>query len=88
MPDNVCWVGWFGVRPRFRREGFGTNAMYALFDVAQNIGSQELRVYTGSSDDVAVSFCKSLGFEVLGSAAEWAPSRTMDDSDIVLRRML
>jgi ribosomal protein S18 acetylase RimI-like enzyme len=88
MPDNVCWVGWFGVRPRFRREGFGTNAMYALFDVAQNIGSQELWVYTGSSDDVAVSFYKSLGFEVLGSAAEWAPGRTMDDSDIVLRRML
>src|SRR5271165_7083355 len=73
MPDNVCWVGWFGVRPRFRGEGFGTNAMYALFDVAQNIGSQELWVYTGSSDDVAVSFYKSLGFEVLGSAAEWAP---------------
>ena len=88
MPDNVCWVGWFGVRPRFRREGFGTNAMYALFDVAQNIGCQELWVYTGSSDDVAVSFYKSLGFEVLGSAAEWVPGRTMDDSDIVLRRML
>jgi ribosomal protein S18 acetylase RimI-like enzyme len=87
-PDNVCWVGWFGVRPRFRREGFGTNAMFALFDVAQNIGSQELWVYTGSSDDVAVSFYKGLGFEVLGSAAEWAPGRTMDDSDIVLRRML
>ena len=28
MPNNVCWVGWFGIRPRFRRQGFGTNAMY------------------------------------------------------------
>jgi ribosomal protein S18 acetylase RimI-like enzyme len=88
MPHNVCWIGWFGIRPRFRREGFGTKAMYALFDFARSIGCQELWVYTGSSDDVAVSFYKSLGFEVLGSAADWAPGQTMDDSDIVLRRML
>jgi ribosomal protein S18 acetylase RimI-like enzyme len=88
MPHNVCWVGWFGIRPRFRREGFGTKAMYALFDCARSIGCQELWVYTGSSDDTAISFYKSLGFEVLGSAADWAPGQTMDDSDIVLRRML
>jgi ribosomal protein S18 acetylase RimI-like enzyme len=87
-PHNVCWVGWFGIRPRFRREGFGTNAMYGLFDIARSIGCQELWVYTGLSDDVAVSFYKSLGFEVLGSAVEWTLGRTMDDSDIVLRRML
>jgi ribosomal protein S18 acetylase RimI-like enzyme len=88
MPQSVCWVGWFGIRPRFRREGFGTNALCALFNVARSIGGQELWVYTGSSDDVAVSFYKSVGFEALGSAAKWAPGRTMDDSDIVLRRML
>jgi GNAT superfamily N-acetyltransferase len=88
MPQNVCWVGWFGIRPRFRREGLGTFAMHALFDVARSKGCQELWVYTDSSDDVAVSFYKSLGFEVLGAAAECAPGRTMDDSDIVLRRMI
>jgi ribosomal protein S18 acetylase RimI-like enzyme len=68
MPHNVCWIGWFGIRPRFRREGFGTSAMHALMDVARNIGYQELWVYTGSSDDAAVCFYKSLGFKVLGSA--------------------
>jgi GNAT superfamily N-acetyltransferase len=88
MPQNVCWVGWFGIRPRFRREGLGTSAMYALFDITRTNGCQELWVYTGSSDDVAVSFYKSLGFEVLGAATEWAPGRTMEDSDIVLSRML
>jgi ribosomal protein S18 acetylase RimI-like enzyme len=88
MPHNVCWIGWFGIRPRFRREGFGTRAIHALFDVTRSIGCQELWVYTGSSDDAAVCFYKSLGFEVLGSAADWAPDQTMDDSDIVLRRML
>jgi ribosomal protein S18 acetylase RimI-like enzyme len=42
--------------------------MHALMDVARNIGYQELWVYTGSSDDAAVCFYKSLGFKVLGSA--------------------
>ena len=36
----------------------------------------------------AVRFYKSLGFEVLGTAAQWAHGQTMDDSDIILRRML
>ena len=33
--------------------------MDALFEVARSIGSQELWVYTGSSDDIAVSFYKA-----------------------------
>ena len=30
MAETVCWVGWFGIRPRFRRQGFGKHAMHAL----------------------------------------------------------
>lgn len=61
--------------------------MYALIDFAKSIAVKELRVYTGSADDIAGSFYKNLGFELLGCAADWAPGRTMDDSDVVLRRM-
>jgi RimJ/RimL family protein N-acetyltransferase len=88
MAETVCWVGWFGIRPRFRRQGFGKRAMYALIDFARHLAVEELWVYTGSSDTIAVNFYRSLGFEVLGAAADWAPGRTMDNSDIVLRRML
>jgi len=88
MPETVCWVGWFGIRPGFRRQGFGTRAMYLLCDFARSIASQELWVYTGSSDDIAVRFYKSLAFEVLGTAAQWTRGQTMEDSDIVLRRVL
>ena len=88
MPETVCWVGWFGIRPRFRRQGFGKRAMYALTDFARHLAVKELWVYTGSSDDIAVSFYKSLGFEFLGSAADSARGRTMHDSDMVLRRIL
>ena len=88
MSQTVSWVGWFAIRPRFQRQGFGTHAMYALYDSAQSIGSQELWVYTGKLDHIAVSFYKSLSFEVLGPAYEWARGRTMEDTDIVLRRTL
>jgi GNAT superfamily N-acetyltransferase len=88
MAETVCWVGWFGIRPRFRRQGFGKRAMHALIDFARHISVKELWVYTGSSDDIAVNFYRSLSFEELGAAAEWAPGRTMDNSDIVLRRIL
>jgi ribosomal protein S18 acetylase RimI-like enzyme len=88
MAETVCWVGWFGIRPRFRRQGFGKHAMHALIDFARHIAVKELWVYTGSSDNIAVNFYRSLGFEVLGAAADWAPGRTMDISDIVLRRIL
>ena len=62
--------------------------MYALIDFAKGIQVKKLWVYTGSSDDIAVNFYKSLGFEHLGCAAESAPGRTMDNFDIVLKRML
>jgi RimJ/RimL family protein N-acetyltransferase len=88
MAETICWVGWFGIRLRFRRQGFGKRAMYALIDFARHLGVEELWVYTGSSDNIAVNFYRSLSFEELGAAADWAPGRTMDDSDIVLRRIL
>jgi ribosomal protein S18 acetylase RimI-like enzyme len=87
MAENVCWVGWFGIRPRFRRQGFGRNALYALIEFARSLDYKELWVYTGSADDTAVSFYKSLGFEIMGLAGECARGLTMDDSDIVLRRI-
>jgi len=86
MAQNVCCVGWFAIFPGFRRQGFGKSAICALIDFARSIAVKELWVYTGLSDQIAVSFCKILGFELLGCAGDWAHGRTMDDSDVLLRR--
>jgi ribosomal protein S18 acetylase RimI-like enzyme len=88
MPSHVCWLGWFAIRPQFRRQGFGTAAIHHLRRIARSAGSTELWVYTGSHDDVARIFYVSLGFEVLGPASVYAPGKTADDSDTVLRRIL
>jgi RimJ/RimL family protein N-acetyltransferase len=88
MPSHVCWLGWFAVRPQFRRKGFGTAAIHQLCHAARDAGSTELWVYTDRHDEVARIFYLSLGFEVLGPASDYAAGKTMDDSDIVLKRIL
>ena len=86
--SHVCWLGWFAIRPQFRRQGFGTAAIHQLCHVARSTGSKELWIYTDSHDEVARIFYLSLGFEILGPASDHAPGKTMDDSDVVLRRTL
>jgi ribosomal protein S18 acetylase RimI-like enzyme len=88
MPSYAVWLGWFAIRPQFRRQGFGTKAIQHLCHAATIAGTTELWVYTDSYNDVARTFYTSLGFEVLGQASVYAPGKTMDDSDIVLRRIL
>jgi ribosomal protein S18 acetylase RimI-like enzyme len=88
MPSHVCWLGWFAICPQFRRQGFGSAAIRQICGTVRSVGSTELWVYTGSHDDAARIFYISLDFEVLGPASDYAPGKTMDDSDIVLRRIL
>jgi hypothetical protein len=59
-----------------------------LCATARNVSFKELWVYTGREDDIAPLFYVRIGFEVLGAASNYAPGKTMDDSDIVLRRIL
>ena len=88
MPSNTCWLGWFAIRPEFRRRGFGRAAITAVCDFAGHLTCKELWVYTGATDKIATKFYTGLGFEILGPAIESAPGRTMDDSDIVMKRTL
>src|SRR5271166_4960377 len=51
IPSHVCWLGWFAVRPQFRRHGFGSAAIQLLVTHARTIACQELWVYTGFPDE-------------------------------------
>jgi RimJ/RimL family protein N-acetyltransferase len=87
-PKHLFWLGWFAIRPKFRRKGFGNAAIRATADYARTLASEELWVYTGSSDEIAHGFYRSVGFELLGSAGEHAPGQAMNASDIVLKLRL
>jgi ribosomal protein S18 acetylase RimI-like enzyme len=88
MPAQLCWLGWFGIRPRFRRRGFGSAAIRSLAEEAQKINCREIWVYTDAEDHAARDFYFSLDFEVIGSAHAWAHGKTADPTDVVLRRKL
>jgi RimJ/RimL family protein N-acetyltransferase len=88
MSKDVGWIGWFGIRPRFRRQGYGTRAIKRLTAIAREVACKELWVYTGSADKVAIEFYQRLGFAVVGFARECARGQTMDDSDVVLKRAI
>jgi GNAT superfamily N-acetyltransferase len=88
MASHVCWLGWFAIRPQFRRQGFGSAAIYQLCGVARSTGSTELWVYTGREDEGSRLFYRSIGFEVLGPASDYSPGKTMENSDIVLKLQL
>jgi RimJ/RimL family protein N-acetyltransferase len=88
MALAACWLGWFAIRPGFRRQRFGTAAIVAVCDFARNLDFKELWVYTDAANDVAIKFYTRLNFELLGAARDCAPGKTMADSDIVLRQTL
>ena len=50
-PASLAWLGWFGIRPAFRRRGYGSSAIHSLADRTREMDCKELWVYTGSSDE-------------------------------------
>lgn len=79
----VYWLGWFGVRPYWRRQGIGAATVKLIVNEVRKRGGRQLWVYTDATAQDAMRFYERLGFELLGEAARSAPNQTMDDSDAV-----
>jgi RimJ/RimL family protein N-acetyltransferase len=87
-PNDVVWVGWFGLRPNFRRSGWGSLMMEQLKDYALDFKYQQLWVFTEHDNLAAISFYEKSGFVKLGIAAEVCPGKTHEPSDIILKCQL
>ena len=44
--NESCWLGWFGVRPMYRRRGCAKQMLNFLLDYTKNNGFKSCRVYT------------------------------------------
>ncbi|MDP5337061.1 MAG: GNAT family N-acetyltransferase [Nodularia sp. (in: cyanobacteria)] len=84
-PCNVVWMGWFGLRPNFRREGWGTIMLDRLKEYAHSFEFQELWVFTNYDNLAAISFYENYGFVKLGEAVDICPGKTHELSDIILK---
>ncbi|TVP62095.1 MAG: GNAT family N-acetyltransferase [Nodularia sp. (in: Bacteria)] len=87
-PANVVWMGWFGLRPHFRRQGWGTKMIHKLKEYALSFQFQELWVFTNYDNLAAISFYENYGFIQLGEAADICPGKTHELSDIILKYTL
>jgi RimJ/RimL family protein N-acetyltransferase len=85
MDPHTYWVGWFGIRPGFRRRGYGARAIQSLGAIAGSVGGQTLWVYTEPTNLAAIQFYLQMGFTIVGSAGQCAEGQTMDASDVVLK---
>jgi ribosomal protein S18 acetylase RimI-like enzyme len=88
MQKTVCWLGWLGVRPKFRRQGYAKTAVQKLRKIARSEGATTLYVYTDADNTGAIAFYETLGFKNLGPAKTAAPGLTMAESDVVFVREL
>lgn len=69
--DNVPWIGFVLVDGAQQRNGFGSEAVFALMDRLRSGGAQVVRMATLPNNPVGLAFASSLGFEAYerGAAA-------------------
>jgi ribosomal protein S18 acetylase RimI-like enzyme len=87
-PLSIVWIGWFGVRPSFRRRGFGTMMIDILKQKARDYNFKQLWVFTEEENEVALNFYEKVGFKILSDADKNNAGTTHDPTDVVLRTEL
>lgn len=86
-PADECWVGWFGLRRRFRGRGCAAAAIRALLELARIEGFRRIRVYTAADNESAIKVYERAGFKVEGQKHA-ATGRSADPDGVVLSAIL
>lgn len=64
--DNTeeCWLGWFGIRPEYRRRGYASSILKLQLEIMKNYGYKICRLYTNEViNNTAVKLYIKNGFE-------------------------
>lgn len=67
-PDDIAWLGWFGVVPEVRGKGFGRAILKKTISKARSIGFDRLRLWTttSSSEVAAQDMYEDFNFHLIG----------------------
>lgn len=64
IDPSSAWLGWFGIIPRFQRQGFGRQAIMLYEERARQMGFKYARLYTGRFDnEIAKTFYEHNGYK-------------------------
>lgn len=61
-PESA-WLGWFGVLPEYRRQGFGTKIMDYFIQECRSLGKKYARLYTGAENTIGQKFYEAYGYK-------------------------
>ena len=45
--DNKIWLGWFGVHPKYRRQGWGQDILEVTSKIVAKLGFERMSIYSG-----------------------------------------
>lgn len=73
-PDDVAWLGWFGVVPEYRGKGYGRALLKKTISKARLVGFDKLRLWTTTAPEeiAAQDMYEEFGFRLTGD--EQVPS--------------
>ena len=61
---NECWLGWFGIRPEYRRRGYASKMLNLQLEMMKNYEYKTCRLYTSEViNQEAVRLYIKLGFK-------------------------
>lgn len=61
---NECWLGWFGIRPEYRRKGYASAMLNLQLEIMKNYGYEVCRLYTSEIiNKEAVQLYRKIGFK-------------------------
>ena len=61
--NNEAWLGWFGILPQLRNQGYGKLLLEETIKIAKNNGHKVLRLYTDKKENAtAIKLYEKLGF--------------------------
>jgi ribosomal protein S18 acetylase RimI-like enzyme len=78
-PSERSWLGWFGIIPDYRRKRVGSYLFNTTCNISRSKGFSSLYIYTGGSDEKAISFYESIGCNKLGFGYEVFPNSKFDN---------
>lgn len=74
VDPHSAWLGWFGILPQYRRNGYGSMALRLYENEARELGYTYARLYTDrDGNDVAIAFYENNGY----SAEEYRNANDM-----------
>jgi ribosomal protein S18 acetylase RimI-like enzyme len=87
LRGNRAWFALIGVKPKYRRRGYGSSLLQSVVDDAMASGARSMEFEVMQHNAIAVAMYRKIGFETIDELAIWSRApRTNLPVDLVPRK--